>query len=357
MSERPSAGPAALRRLWPSSPPTPLLDLPGLAARCGVARVVVKDEGRRPFGNFKTLGGMYAGLSALARAAGLPDLAALIAGIAGRPHGGLPALLCASAGNHGLAVAAAAEAAGAAARIFLHDGVPDARVRPIAERGAEIVRIAGTYDDAVAAAGQAAARGDGLLVSDTSRRPDDPVVADVMAGYGLMVDETADQLRGAGAPAPTHLFVQAGVGGLAASMAEGLCAHLAGPRRIVVVEPGRAACVAAALSAGRVERLDGDLDTTAGMLACGEASAPALRLLLRHEATALTVAEAGLREAVAVLAEHGGLASTESGAAGLAGLLAARPGSEAAAHISLDADSRILLIVTESGVPGVPRSA
>jgi diaminopropionate ammonia-lyase len=350
MSESPAA-PAALFRLWPSYTPTPLLDLPGLAARCGVARVVVKDEGRRPFGNFKTLGGMYAGLCALARAAGLPGLAALVAG---RPHAGLPALLCASAGNHGLAVAAGAEIAGAAARIYLHDGVPDARVRPIAERGAEIVRIAGTYDDAVAAAERAAAAGEGLLVSDTSRRPDDPVVADVMAGYGLMAGEIVDRLRADGEPRPTHLFVQAGVGGLAASLAGCLRAHLAEPQRIVVVEPGRAACVAAGLRAGRVERLAGDLDTTAGMLACGEASAPALRILLRHEAAALAVDEAGLREAAGVLAGQG-LATTESGAAGLAGLLAAPPGSEEAARLGLDADSRVLLLATESPVPGVPR--
>ncbi len=335
--------PAALVRLWPSSAPTPLLDLPVLAARCGVALVWLKDEGPRLLGSFKSLGGMYAGLRALARATGLPGIAALIA--ARRP--GLPPLLCASAGNHGLAVAAAARLAGAAARVYLHEGVPPARARRIAEQGGEIVWIAGTYDDAVAAAALAAARGDGLLITDTSGEADDPVVADVMAGYGLMADEIAAQLRAAGAARPTHLFVQAGVGGLAAAMAEGLDGHLAAPRRIVVVEPDQAACVAAALAAGRVERVDGALDTSAEMLACGEASAPAIRILLRHAATAMAVSEAELRAAVAALAAAGGPATTESGAAGLAGLLAARPGSAAAARLDLDAGSRVLLIATE----------
>lgn len=343
--------PAALLRLWPqsdptsdpTSAPTPLLDLPRLAVRCGVAQILIKDEGPRLLGSFKTLGGMYAGLRALARAAGLPDIATLVAA----RRSNLPPLLCASAGNHGLAVAAAARLAGAQARVYLHESVPRERARWIAEQGAEIVWISGTYDDAVAEAKRAAASGDGLLISDISEREDDPVVADVMAGYGLMAQEIADQLRGQD-KGPTHLFVQAGVGGLAAAMAEGLRNYMAEPRRIVVVEPGQAPCVAAALAAGQVERVNGDLETSAEMLACGEASAPALRLLLRHGATALLVSEAALRGAPAVLAEEGGPVTTESGAAGLAGLLTAHPGSPQAAQLDLDARSRVLLFATEA---------
>lgn len=340
-----SADPALL---WPPAVPTPLIELPALAARCGVAEVLVKDEGARPLGSFKSLGGFYAGLCALARAAGLPGIAPLLDG--SRPPAGLPALLCASAGNHGLAVAAAARTAGTAARIYLHETVPPERARRIAEQGAEIVRIAGTYDDAVAAATAAAARGEGLLISDTSDREDDPVVADVLAGYARLAEEIAEQLRDRRGGPPTHLFVQAGVGGLAASLAEGLSRHLSAPPRTIVVEPARAACVAAALAAGRVARVPGELDTAAGMLACGKASAPALRVLLRHGADALTVSEEALREAPAVLAEAGGPATTESGAAGLAGLLAASPGSlvsDSAARLGLTPASRVLLIVTE----------
>src|SRR5262249_8140171 len=106
--------PAAFLAVWPSHAPTPLVDLPRLATRCGVAKVVLKDEGRRPLGSFKALGGVYAGLRALARATGLPDIAMLVA--VRWPRESLPTLICASDGNHGLAVAAAAEFAGAPAR-------------------------------------------------------------------------------------------------------------------------------------------------------------------------------------------------------------------------------------------------
>jgi len=128
--------------------------LPRLAELCEIAAAWVKDESRRPLGSFKVLGGMYAGLRALARAAGAATLAELVAR---KPAAAsLPRLICASDGNHGLAVAAAAELAGGTARVYLHGHVPESRARRIAERGAEIVWIEGSYDDAVDAAFAAA---------------------------------------------------------------------------------------------------------------------------------------------------------------------------------------------------------
>jgi diaminopropionate ammonia-lyase len=341
--------PAAMVRPWPSQAPTPLVDLPRLATHTGVAKVLVKDEGRRLLGSFKSLGGMYASLRALARTTGQPDMAALVA--AKLPRRSLPVLLCASDGNHGLAVAAGAALAGARARVYLHEGVPPARAKRISNRGAEIVWIKGTYDDAVDQASEAAARGEGLLIADTARNAEDPVVADVMAGYGLMAQEIVVQLRAMDDERPTHLFVQAGVGGLAAAMAEGVREQMSSPRRIVVVEPDKAACVAVALRSGRAERLSGDLETSAEMLSCGEASAPALKILLRHAAAAITVGEAALAAAVKTLATFDGPVTTPSGAAGLAGLVAASPGSALADELGVDDTSRILLIATEGPVP------
>ncbi|SFU66580.1 diaminopropionate ammonia-lyase [Methylobacterium sp. 174MFSha1.1] len=334
---------AALRGLDPAYAPTPLLSLPDLARRLGVAQVLAKDEGRRMLGSFKSLGGTYAGLTALSRAAAM-DLRALLAA---RPAG-QPALICASDGNHGLAVAAAARFAGAPARVFLHAGVPPARARRIAEEGAEIVRVSGTYDDAVEAAAGAARAGAGLLVADTTDDPEDPIVRDVMAGYGVMAAEIRDQ-AGNGLR-PTHLFVQAGVGGLAAAMAEGLAGWLNSPGLVVAVEPERAACLAPALAAGRPVRVPGDLHTEAEMLSCGEASAPALAVLRRHGARVATVTEVELRRAPGILAEAGGPATTPSGAAGLAGALAALADPARAAELRLDRDSRLLILVTEGAL-------
>src|SRR4029077_14269093 len=121
-----------------------LLDLGELAVRLGIRQLLAKHEGRRMLGSFKSLGGTYAGLRVLARRGGMD-----IPGLLARPMGAPPALICASDGNHGLAVASAARFAGAPARIFLHSGVPAIRARRIEAEGAEIVRVQGTYDDAV----------------------------------------------------------------------------------------------------------------------------------------------------------------------------------------------------------------
>src|SRR5690349_17601657 len=133
---------ADLRRAFPEFAPTPLLDLPALAEELGIAQVLAKNEACRPLGSFKSLGGTYAGLRATR-------------------HAGLPALICASDGNHGLAVAAAARLAGAEAVIFLPAIISQARVRRIEAEGARIVHVAGSYDDAVDAAARTAGEGAG----------------------------------------------------------------------------------------------------------------------------------------------------------------------------------------------------
>ena len=339
--------PATLLRLCPAYAPTPLVDLPDLAAALGVAVVLIKDEGRRPLGSFKALGGVNAGLRALARAAGLSAEALLDPA---RPRGPLPALVCASAGNHGLSVAAAAGLAGTRARVFMAQASPAVRAARIAAKGAEVVRVPGGFDDAVFTATEAARAGGDLLIPDTSQDPDDSVVGDVMAGYGIIAEEVRAELAAAPRPAPTHLFVQAGVGGLAAAMTAGLSATLAPPAKIVVVEPEGAACVAAGLAARRPVHIDGSLEGSAEMLACGEASAPALAVLLRHGVGALAVAETTLRDAPVFLSAHGGPTSTPSGAAGLAGLRAALADPQLAVRFALTRESRVLLIVSESSL-------
>ena len=310
--------------------PTRLIASPELARRTGVGRVLLKIEADRPLGNFKQLGGMFAGLLALAR----------------RPAGAPAHLICASDGNHGLAVTAAAQSAGAKASVFLPDTVTAVRAERIRGLGGEVVWVAGTYDDAVEAAAAFAARGEGVLIADTAPDPADPVVHDVMAGYAALARELYDQLREAGA-SPTHLYVQAGVGGLAAALVDSLAETMSGPRRTLAVEPRAAACVAAALRAGRPVQIDGDLHTSAEMLSCGLASAPALEVLRRRGVGSVLVDEDRLAAAVRALGDATGVASTASGAAGLAGLLEVAEQPALRVEHGLTEDSVVLLVVTE----------
>lgn len=334
--------------IWEDYRPTPLIELPALARLSNVGRVFVKVEGERPLGSFKVLGGMTAGLRALARAAGVKSLRELISNrIDGQS---LPRLVCASDGNHGLAVTAAARKVGAKASVYLPVGVSRSRAARIEALGGEVVWVQGTYDDAVNDAAAAAARGEGLLIPDTSSDPNDVVVKDVMAGYGLLAQELAAQFRDEVKGRPSHLFVQAGVGGLAAAMAEGVRGFMQAPAKLVVVEPESVACVARALAAGRPVLIPGDLHTSAEMLSCGLASAAAVEVLRRHDPTCVVVSEGELQTAVVTLQDANGPKSTPSGAAGLAGLLHASVRPELRSACQLGPHSSVLLIVTEGAV-------
>ncbi len=330
-----------LQGVLPALQPTRLISAEGLARRCGVHAVLVKAECDRPLGNFKVLGGVLAATRALRRHRG--------EGAQPRDAGqaGAETLLCASDGNHGLAVAFAAHSAGVPARVFLPRSVPEARAGRIAALGAVVERVEGTYDDAVSAASAAAGAGQGLLVSDTSDDPADPVIADVMAGYSVLSHEAKSQWVAAGHPVPSHVFVQAGVGGLAASIADALGPHLLPPRGFVVVESSRAACVGAALQAGRPVMVPGDLHTCADMLSCGIASAPALRALQRAGAQGLAVEEHELLQAAELMTQAVGVPVTPSAAAGLAGLVRVAADATLRARHSLSGDSTVLLVASE----------
>ncbi|HKE93296.1 MAG TPA: pyridoxal-phosphate dependent enzyme [Povalibacter sp.] len=331
--------------LWPDYRPTSLVELPGLARIAGVGQVFAKIEGERPLGSFKVLGGMRAGIRALARAAGAPVRDLLARRIAATA---LPRLICASDGNHGLSVAAAAARVGTKATIYLAVDVSQARAARIEATGAEVAWIDGTFDDAVDAASAAATRGEGLLIADTSSDPHDLVVSDVMAGYAVLAEELATQLRER-SQRPSHLFVQAGVGGLAAALAEGLHATLREPTGCIVVEPAAAASVAHALATGSASRIAGAPHTCATMLSCGTASAVALPILRRHGARCVLVSEDELIAAVRVLQDNG-QPTTPSGAAGLAGLLHVAARSDLRTAYWLDQHSTVLLVVTEGPV-------
>ncbi|MDH5833583.1 pyridoxal-phosphate dependent enzyme [Luteimonas kalidii] len=322
---------------------TSLLEIPELAKATGVARVFIKNEAERPLGNFKVLGGITAAFQAMKRRVA-----------ASSTSGGcpvpLPHLVCASDGNHGLAVASAAQRLGVLATVYLPALASLVRVKRIQAVGARVVLVEGTYDDAVIAARTAAEHGGGLLISDTTSDPLDPVVRDVMAGYGRITDELAAQFEALGHIRPTHAFVQAGVGGLAAAVAVGLRPVMAEPARLVVVEPGNAACVARALQQGRPVRIEGSLETTAEMLSCGVASVPAVKILLEHRAQSLLLDEAQLESGRVDLQAFAALASTPSGAAGLAGFLVASADPEKRQEYGLNADSVVLMCNTEAAV-------
>ncbi len=332
--------------------PTPLVALPSLAAEIGVAAIDVKDESARsPLGSFKALGAPHALLRLIERrlAPQRVDAAALLAG---RCADALRDLVVVSAtdGNHGRALAAAAAAVGCRCVIVLHAQVGAEREAAIAELGAEIVRVAGNYDESVVEAARLAAAHGWEVVSDTSYPGYEAVPRDVMQGYGVIADELIE-LAGDDCPY-THVIVQGGVGGFAAAMVAAFWQRW-GARRphCIVVEPAQADCLQRSAIAGAPARACGSVDSLMAGLACGEASPLAWRVLEPAVDGFCCVDDAQALAAMRVLAAGRDndmpLLAGESGAAGLAGLRALLGDADARRAAALDAGSRVLLVNTE----------
>jgi diaminopropionate ammonia-lyase len=332
---------------------TPLRALPALARELGVGAIDIKDEGLRlGLGSFKALGGSYAVIRLVLDAASehlgravdvaslqTPDVRAIAADMT---------FACATDGNHGRSVAQGAKLVGARAVVFVHSGVSQERVEAIARFGAEMVRVAGSYDDSVEEAARVADMNGWTIVSDTSWPGYERIPALVMQGYTVMVREALRQLS----EAPTHVFVQAGVGGVAAAVAGHLSVALAEQRpTFIVVEPARAACVYESARVGRPVKVERGESTVMAMLECYEPSLIAWRVLSRVADGFMTVDEEDAVAAMKQLARPFGadpaIIAGESGGVGLAGLTRALADHDAREALRLGPQSRILLINTE----------
>lgn len=309
----------------PAHAPTPLLDLPDLARQIGIARLRVKDErARMGLGSFKALGAAYA----IAREAeknvqdGQWDKA-----LTGR------IFITASAGNHGLSVAAGARIFGAKAVIYLAKTVPEAFAARLRGKGAKVVRAGAIYEDSMKAAEAAAAAGDGTLLSDSSWPGYEDLPSDIMEGYLQLAAEVVTQIDAA----PTHIVLHAGVGGLAAAVAAHARAVWGDDPTIIVVEPDAAPALFASIRAGKVVATQGPVSAM-GRLDCKTPSMIALAGLARDADVFITISEDDADRGVDVLVGHG-LATTPSGGAGIAALLTGRQ--------PLGPDARVLAILSE----------
>jgi diaminopropionate ammonia-lyase len=316
---------------WPGYEPTPLVNLRGLAHALGIAAVHYKDEaGRFGLGSFKALGGAYGVQS--------------IVGV----HGRGITVTTATDGNHGRSVAWGAQMFGCRAVIYVPVQCSVPRERAIARYGAEVVRTDAGYDETVRRCAADAARHGRFVVSDTSWPGYEEVPRTVTHGYAVMVDEALSQADAV----PTHVFVQGGVGALAAAVAGHLWERLGPDRpRVIVVEPETAACLMESAKAGHAAAIAGDAVSVMAGLACGEASPLAWDVLDRGAFAFMTVADDVTAPCMRLLANspYGdpAIIAGESAVAGLAGLMAAVGDVEARVTLGLDADSRVLLIGSE----------
>lgn len=302
---------------------TPLIEASDLAMRAGVHALWIKDErARMGLGSFKALGAAY-----------------VVAHDAVRGEAAGQTYVTASAGNHGISLAAGAARFDARAVVYIAETVPESFADRLRGYGAEVMRAGAIYEASMAAAEEAAARNGWKLLSDSSWSGYTEPPRRVMEGYLVLMAEAVAQMP----KPPSHIFLQAGVGGLAAACAvEARRAWGAGPR-IIVVEPDAAPALHGSVVAGAAVESEGPVSRM-GRLDCKMPSLVALKGLARDaDAFALISEEEAARGTDIV--RDAGFASTPSGTAGVSALMALSEMQRA--DLSLGEGSAVLCILSE----------
>lgn len=262
---------------------TPVLDWGGMSLKLELLQVA---------GSFKPRGAFHRMRAAGVGAAGL----------------GRAGVIAASGGNHGAAVACAAQRLGARAEIFVPEISAPAKRALIASFGARLVVGGATYNEARAASEARAAETGALVVHAYDQE-------EVLAGQGTVAMEWEED-----APALTHLLVAVGGGGLLG----GFCGwHLDSRVTLVAVEPEGCPCLAAALQAGRPvpAPVGGLAADSLGAREVGARMFPlAARLRAEGRLLPVQVPDAAIREAQRRIWRELRLVAEPGGAAALAAL-------------------------------------
>jgi diaminopropionate ammonia-lyase len=314
--------------------PTPLVRLPALATELGVKDIWLKDESKR-FGlnAFKVLGASYA----------------IHRFVETHLPAGLVTFATATDGNHGRAVAWTARRLGHAAVVFVPKHTVKARMDAIANEGARVAIVDGTYDDAVrAAAGEAAAHG-WQVISDTGYAGYMQIPDWIMEGYTTLFEEAIEQVGAAGGRPPDVVFLQAGVGGFACAGVRFFRRRDDATRpRLIVVEPTDADCLFESISSpdGSIREGKGGQRSIMAGLNCGTPSIAAWPVLRAGVDLFMAIDDSSAEDAMQRL-DRAGVISGESGAAGLAGLVALAGEHDVRVAMGIGADATVLVVSTE----------
>mgnify|MGYP001257639188 CR=1 FL=1 len=348
-----SKGQQALETIstWPNYKVTDLHHLADMAEQANIAQIYYKDESKRfDLKSFKALGGAYAVTRFLQQHLGQLNgqqltMAQLLSGQFKEQLKDV-VVSCATDGNHGRSVAWGAQMFGCQCIIYIHRDVSVGRQTAVEAYNAEVVRITGNYDESVRQAALDAQTYGRSIISDTSYEGYTKVPANVALGYTVMLSETVTQLNGV---IPTHVFIQAGVGGLAAAVCGYFWDLWAEQRpRFVVVEPEAANCLQESAKAGELKVVEGDLDTIMAGLACGEVSHIAWDILDQGADDFITLSEDAVAPFMQALEQHTpSIEAGESAVAGLAACVIGAQETEWRLALGLNEHSRVLVLGTE----------
>ncbi|MFW7524329.1 diaminopropionate ammonia-lyase [Vibrio ostreicida] len=319
--------------------PTPLSEFTSIGKALGCSTCFIKNEtSRMGLGSFKALGGAYAVFSLaeeklqriLKQALSPKDVMSL-----SQQYLKGQLVCCASAGNHGLSVAKGASLLGIPCEVFISEQVPRAFERRLQQVGAKVIRAGMTYEDSMRNAFDRSQAENVTLITDSSWRGETHYPSLVMQGYSVLAQEMSDEFHRLD-QWPTHVVLQAGVGGMAAAVTRHIRECWPVQPQIIVVEPEWANCLQQSVVKGEITSVKGPVSNM-GRLDCKAPSLLAFDILKVGANEFVTVTDGQATEAKNRLDGYG-IRTTTSGSAGLAHLM----------FSNVPSSARPLVIVTET---------
>jgi len=314
---------------WQKYQPTPLESLNKLSKELELKNIFYKDESKR-FGlkSFKALGGAYA-VEKITK--GRKDIT----------------VSTATAGNHGKSVAWGAKNLGLNCKIFISGNVSETRAREMRSLNAEVIRVKGNYEDSLNVCKEESKKNNWEIIQDVAWPNYELVPKLTMAGYSTMIKEISVQTN----EYITHIFLQAGVGGMAAGVVAGVANYFKKVPKIIIVEPENANCVMQSIENNTPTSVDIKKESIMGGMSCGEVSLVPWQILKNSVNNCISVSDKFVSQTVAMLADkvlsdisiEGGECSTP----GITSLISCCNNEETKSDLEINENSNILLIGCE----------
>ena len=314
---------------WKDYNATPLIELKKLSDNLKLKNIFYKDESKRfHLKSFKALGGAYA---------------------VERVKEGKKNITVstATAGNHGRSVAWGAQRLGLKCKIFISEYVSDARAEEMRKLGAEIIRVKGNYEKSLEECINQSNKNRWEIVQDVAWDNFENVPKLTMAGYSVMIKEISNQTD----QYITHIFLQAGVGGMASGAILGVAQYFKRIPKIVIVEPENADCVLQSVDKGSLQKVNIKKESIMGGMSCGEVSLVPWKILKNSVNLCTSISDKNVAKTITMLKNNyfcekniiGGECSTP----GIISLISVCENQDLKNKISLDENSNVLVIGCE----------